>query len=373
MIHHRFTNFLNKTSTRIALFIAIICTTLLFALNYFVNKQSHEALVTAFTISQTHQGHIYSIPASHIRVSPLETYKLETEQDRFSRYINIATIIAVCASFILGIIVAKYTTKPLKQLNVGIKKLQENDYTFKLSRTGTDEFDEVVVGFNKLIKQLHKTENLRKNLISDASHELKTPITSLIGQLQGAKDGVITLDAEKISLLLSQAHRLNDLVDKMQEYTKLRSKSLHPKFEKIKLNSFVHKSLSYLLEKIEKKHFIIRVNIDPTLIIRADKELLSRIIINLVDNSLRHSKGNKIIIEGTKDYLAIKDNGIGISEHELSLIFERFYRVDSSRSRKTGGLGLGLAIVKEMVESQGWTIQAVNRDHHKGLSIGIIF
>jgi two-component system, OmpR family, sensor histidine kinase BaeS len=351
----------NRTSTKIILFIAAICTGLLLFVNFYVSWRA-EREFRAF-VQDVQRDYPEAPIWDRRKVAAIQLNEAVNNivTQRLNRSINTVTFVAIGFSILLGFFAARFITRPLHRLNLGLRNLRQNNYKFKLKKIGTKEFDDVIMEFNKLVKQLDQTESLRKDLISDTSHELKTPITSLLGQLQGVKDGVLRMDESRVELLYNQVDRLNQLVEKLQEYSTVRSKGANLQPTDIGLNEVIKQIKETYKCAAEEQGISIESQVSDTPKVKADKYLLPRIIGNLVDNAIKYSKGNLIEIKLEDNQIIVGDDGIGIPDEHLPYIFERFYRVDQSRNRETGGMGLGLSIVKEMVEAHGWKIEVKNR------------
>lgn len=287
----------------------------------------------------------------------------------FIQFLYVFTLFAniFVTSVILGYLASRFVIKPLRKLNTVIEKLNAGDENIDIAPTGIKDIDEVITTFQNFIQQLKQESNLRKDLISDTSHELKTPIAAMMIQLQGVRDGVLQLDEQRIELLYTQVERLNDLVQNLQNYSKIRSQSVHVKKETIKLSETINECAATLEEKAKQKGVSIQNLVSPDFEVQADKKLMEQVFCNLIDNAIKYSGGYLVSIQADKDKITIEDNGVGIDTAKLSFVFERFYRVDDSRNRETGGLGLGLAIVKEIVEAHGWNIAVKNKDKVSGL------
>ncbi len=276
----------------------------------------------------------------------------------------------IFTSAILGLISSRFVIRPLRRLQTIIVKLQDGEEDIDLRPSGIRDIDQIINTFNSFISQLKQESELRKNLISDTSHELKTPIATMMIQLQGVKDGVLKLDAKRVELLYDQAERLHDLVQHLQDYSRIRSRSVKPELQEVNMHKLVLTCQKMLENQASQKGMLIQNLVSPDFTVRADPKLMEQVFCNVIENAIKYSGGYLITIQAERSRLTIEDNGIGISESKLPYIFERFYRVEDSRSRQTGGLGLGLAIVKEIVEAHGWRITARNqeRDQH-----GLVF
>jgi len=264
-------------------------------------------------------------------------------------------LIALGGPVLLGLLAARFVRKPLHQFNDAIASLEKNNYKVRLQPTSIQEFDEVFTKFNNLIDRLRQEEKLRKDLVSDTSHELNTPLTAMIGQLTAMQDGKYAMDKERVTALKQQAERLAELVQQLDTYTKARIPDTDEP-EAIHLRHFCKKLIDQFSLELKQKGIQVKLQISDDYVIQANRRALQQIFTNLLQNTLRYSGATEISITATGHNLTFSDNGKGVSAESLPYLFERFYRVDTSRNRETGGLGLGLAIVKELAENQGWSI-----------------
>lgn len=275
-------------------------------------------------------------------------------------------LIVLGGPVVFGLLAARYVQRPLRQFTRAVASLEENHHTTQLQPSGIHEFDEVFKKFNGLLLRLHREEKLRKDLISDTSHELHTPLTTIIGQLTAIQEGKYPMTKERVNILKEQAERLAELMQQLDAYTKARIPDPE-KPENIAIKQFCQQLIGQFAVELQKKGITVSLDIADDLVVVANRSALQRIIANFVQNTLRYSEATRLTIVATSQQLTFSDNGKGVPAESLPYLFDRFYRVDKSRSRKTGGLGLGLAIVKELVEQQGWHMQA------KDAQPGIVF
>jgi signal transduction histidine kinase len=281
------------------------------------------------------------------------------------RNLQIASIV-LGGPVVLGLLAARFVRRPLRQFNDAIASLEKNDNKVQLQPTGIHEFDEVFSKFNNLTNRLQHEEKLRRDLVSDTSHELNTPLTVMIGQLTAIQEGKYPMTEERVVILKEQAERLADLIQQLNTYTKARMPATNEPKEDIYLRQFCEELTRHFNLELGQKGITVKLDIAEDCIIYANRGALQQIVTNLIQNTLRYSHATEITIESTAHKLSFSDNGKGVPAKSLPYLFERFYRVDTSRSRATGGLGLGLAIVRELAESQGWTIAA--KAGHPGLT-----
>lgn len=270
----------------------------------------------------------------------------------------VQVLIELGSPVVLGLLAARYIRRPLRQFNETIVSLEQSNYKVQLPSTDIREFDEVFTKFNNLINRLRHEEKLRKDLISDTSHELNTPLATMIGQLTAMQEGKFPLTLERVGILKEQAERLAELVQQLNAYTKARMPDSGAP-EDIPLRQFSEEFIKHYSLELKQKGITTRLHIAEDYIIHINRGVLQQILTNLMQNTLRYSQATEVTIEASTLKLMFSDNGKGVPSKSLPYLFERFYRVDKSRSRATGGLGLGLAIVRELAESQGWAITAV--------------
>lgn len=280
----------------------------------------------------------------------------DTLSPSWLRQVQIALIV-LGGPVALGLLAAHFVRRPLRQFNDAIASLEKKDSRVQLQQTGIHEFDEVFAKFNSLIQRLEHEEKLRKDLVSDTSHELHTPLTVIIGQLTAIQEGKHTATKERIAILKEQAEQLAELVQQLDAYTKARIHDAGEP-EDIHLKRFCEELINHFASELKQKDITAKLHIAEDYILHANRSALSRILTNLIQNTLRYSEATEVTIEATTHKLRFSDNGKGVPAESLPYLFERFYRVDKSRTRATGGLGLGLAIVRELAESQGWAITA---------------
>ena len=225
------------------------------------------------------------------------------------------------------------------------------------------------------ITKIKRLERIRKDFVANVSHELKTPLTSIKGYTEALIDGAID-DSKKakefLNIISNHTDRLNNIITDLLQLSYIESGQYKPKASKAGLKAVVDKAAGLLKANIEKKHFILNIQIPEDLTVIADEDKLSLVFVNLIDNAIKYTseKGTITIkAEGkNKDVLiSVADTGMGIPKYDLVRIFERFYRVDKERSSELGGTGLGLSIVKHIIESHGGRVWAES-EPNKGSS-----
>ena len=266
--------------------------------------------------------------------------------------IYLLMIIVVIA---VSVFLSQKISKPIIVVSKMTDFIKMGGYDQKLEyESSIVEIDNLINSINELSRELYKMENMRKNLTSDISHELRTPLTSIQTHLEAMIDGIWEPSKERLNSVNEEVIRLSHLVNQLKNLAKFDSyeDKLNLKNENLTqlIKNIIYNNESYALDKnIRIKYELEDVNAN------IDKEKISQVIINLISNAIRYTNLNgEILIKLYKksDFIKIivKDNGIGIPEESLDYIFERFYRVDKSRCRNTGGTGVGLTICKSIVD-----------------------
>jgi signal transduction histidine kinase len=288
-------------------------------------------------------------------------------------------VILVVINGILTYFVSRSIIRPLRALKRAAGEIKEGNLSYEVKAASRDEIGELAVAFEEMrIKlkesidmQLQYEEN-RKNLISNISHDLKTPVTAIKGYVEGIMDGV-TDSPEMMERYLKTIHNktlhMDRMIDELFLFSKLDLKRLPFHFEEVELSSFLQDCTDELEMDVEKRGMRLLYeapeHLSPANII-ADREKLKRVFVNIIENAVKYMDKEDGTIwitlgdEGDVYKVVIKDNGQGIAPEALPYIFDRFYRADPARNANTGGSGLGLAIAQHIVEEHGGRISAAS-------------
>lgn len=266
------------------------------------------------------------------------------------------SIIIVIVSVFVAIGVGYLISKPIKKINDSAKLLASGRRDIVFDGKGYLEIEDLNSTLNYAVEELKKTENLQKELLANISHDLKTPITLISGYAEMMKDIPEENTTENLDLIVAECNRLNLLVNDLLELSRLQSKTII--FNNTKFN------LTKLIKDIVERQallsdFNIEFNYETECFVYADEKRISQVIYNFITNAINYSKDEKhIIVTQLKDnnnvLISVKDFGIGISDEELNLIWNRYYRVDKNHQRNSVGTGLGLSIVKEILDHYGY-------------------
>lgn len=264
----------------------------------------------------------------------------------------------------------KSFVKPLKQMSTAAKKFAIGDFSYRVKITGDDELADLGKAFNDMADSLDTLESSRRSFVSNVSHELRTPMTSIGGFIDGILDGTIPRSKQDyyLNIVSDEIRRLSRLVVAMLNMSKIESGSFEMKPTNYDISEQIIHILLTFEQKIEEKNIEIQnlENLQPTYIV-ADTDMIYQVIYNIFDNAVKFTNEGgyiniSMISTANEIEVHIKNSGIGIKSEELPKVFERFYKVDKSRSLDAKGAGLGLYIVKMMVEMHGGKIWAKSDD-----------
>ena len=279
-----------------------------------------------------------------------------------------ASLTAVAASILLS----RGITLPLRQMMAASQRISEGHYSERVAVTGTDELSDLGERFNRMAEQLEQVENRRRQLIGDVTHELRTPLTTIKGSMEGLIDGVLPATPETFEQIHREAGRLNRLVDDLQELSRVEAQAYRLDLQPLDLPGLIQSVMRKLAGQYEKKDVKLEADLPRDgLRVLADPDRTEQVLTNLLVNAMTYSQpGGRVKVSAlTADHMAqvsIRDKGIGIPKEHLEHIFDRFYRVDKSRSHAQGGSGIGLTIAKHLVTRQGGRIWAESEGAGEG-------
>jgi len=282
-----------------------------------------------------------------------------------------SAIIPLALMFVALYIITYRLTRPLKMMSVAAKAMANGDFSKRIPVTSDDEIGELAISFNQMTNSLSRLENMRKSFVADVSHELKTPMTTIGGFIDGILDGTIEKENEAhyLELVSSEVKRLSRMVESMLGAARIDSDELVLKCEKFDFTSLLINIVLSGEQRIEQKNIdITGLDEIDNITVNADKDLIYRVIYNLVDNAIKFTdEGGKIDFKLTTDsknlFFAVSNTGEGISKADLPYVFERFYKTDKSRTATKKGTGLGLYIVKTIITKHGGKIGVTSTEN----------
>lgn len=278
---------------------------------------------------------------------------------------------AVSAVIALGLarLLARGMTQPLRDMAHAARRMERGDYAQRVEALSRDEVGQLAEAFNRMAKELDGVERLRRDLVANVSHELKTPISALRAHLENLLDGVEEPNKRVLGVMLQQSERLSHLVEELLDLSRLESGDVPLRVEPVRLAPLVES----VEREVEVAHAGRGVEIrnevpDDVPPVPGDRDRIHQVLFNLIDNAVRYSPpGSAVVVTGERRNgwceVAVRDAGPGIPTEDLDRVFERFYRADPSRSREDGGTGIGLTIARSVVEAHGGRIWAESDGH----------
>jgi histidine kinase len=291
----------------------------------------------------------------------------------FNEALRYATLAATVAAILLSFLFSRQVILPVQAMSKATQRIADGRYDERVQVSGDDELAQLAARFNQMAVKLNDVEAMRRRLIGDVSHELRTPLTAIKGSMEGLMDGILPADEETFQQIHAEADRLNRLVDDLQELSRVEARALDLDVRAVDVSSIVQTVIKRLAAKAQIKRIALDFDLAPDLPpVRADEDRAVQILTNLTGNALQYtSEGGKVIISAKRVndeiQISVRDTGIGIPPEHLSHIFDRFYRVDKSRSRQTGGgSGIGLTIARALVGVHSGRIWAESAGGNKG-------
>jgi two-component system sensor histidine kinase BaeS len=277
---------------------------------------------------------------------------------------TIATaLVALVLTFVLG----GRILRPVSELTTAARRMREGDLDVRVSVEGDDELARLGRAFNEMAQRLAHTEKLKRQMVSDVAHELRSPVTNLRCALEAIQDGLTTPDRARVDMLHSETLLMQRLCGDLQDLALADAGGLSLRREVVNVADVARRAVG---TEVEAPAVSISVSPDASTVV-ADAARLEQMLRNLVNNARRHTPPDgRISIatarSGSDVAITVADTGIGIAPEHLPHVFDRFYRADASRDRATGGAGLGLAIVRRLAEAHGGTVTAASEGEGRG-------
>jgi Signal transduction histidine kinase len=326
---------------------------------YGLFSETHEPwLVVAnpYTIDGKVQGAVYFMaPMPKIREARMALYKL--------------LIVSICVSAFLSIVLVYFfslrISKPLKEINKVAKTIAGGEFKERVNIKSNDEIGELATSFNQMVIALENLEDMRRGFIANVTHELRTPMTSIRGFVEGILDGTIPADKQSyyLNIVKDEASRLSRLINDLLDLSKMEAGEIKLSFRDFDINELIRRCIINLENQITEKDFEIEADFQKEeLYVNADSDGIERVVLNLLHNAVKFTpQGGKIKLSSYRSrgkiYVTVEDTGVGIDKDEINLIWERFYKSDKSRSKDKTGTGLGLAIIKNIINEHKQTIK----------------
>jgi signal transduction histidine kinase len=284
--------------------------------------------------------------------------------NNINRMLVFGAIIALVVSLLLGIFLARTLTRPIREITTATRAVADGDLEQKVPVRSHDELGELATSFNLMSTKLAHSVNIRRQMTADIAHELRTPISVILGHTEAMHDGVLPPSEETFDIIRDEALRLERMVEDLRTLSRADSGELTLTYGLVSAQDLVDQAIKAYRPHARKKDIKLRVEASPDLPeVNIDPDRMAQVLSNLLSNALRYTPQGGDIMISTKHTasdieIRVHDSGRGIEPEELPNIFDRFYRTDKSRQRESGGSGLGLAIAKSIVEGHGGRIWA---------------
>ncbi|HAX72001.1 MAG TPA: two-component sensor histidine kinase [Firmicutes bacterium] len=265
------------------------------------------------------------------------------------------TVIMIIFSIILALFIAKRISSPIEQLNERAKALAKGNYEPTFNGMGFKEISELSDTLNYTTAELSKVENLRKELIANISHDLRTPLTLITGYAEMMRDLPDENNVENAQIIIDETTRLTTLVNDLLDLSKLQSGALQLSLSTFNFTASIKSVIKRVNELVKKEGYHIEFQYEEELTILADEVKLSQVFYNLLINAIHYTgPEKKVVVVQTQHDQQVKiqviDFGEGIEESQLPYIWQRYYKIDKTHKRAIAGTGIGLSIVKQIVE-----------------------
>ncbi|WIF95408.1 sensor histidine kinase [Caminicella sporogenes] len=316
----------------------------------------------------------------YIEIGYIGPFMVSEREVEFTKDINKAIMYAaffsIVVAIILGIYFSKLFTRPILKIIEASNAISNGNLDIKIEEENKiEELSELSKSINHLSKSLKEQQKLRKRLTTDIAHELRTPLTILKSHVEAIIDGVWQPTKERMIIFKNEVDRLMKLVKQLKYLVDIESHEIILDVKEFEISKLLREIIEGFRYEFDKKNIVIKDDIKENIFINGDRDKISQVIINLLSNALKFTEAGgtvKVVLKDESDniIISVEDNGIGIPEKDLPYIFERLYRSEKSRSRKTGGAGIGLTIAKMLIKAHDGEI-TVQSEEGKGTKFTI--
>ena len=311
---------------------------------------------------------------------PVPAFQGQPRELEFIERINMTlfygALIGAVIALLLGVFLSRTLTRPIRELTRATHAVSEGDLSQQVPVRSKDELGELAQAFNRMSSELSRSINARRQMTADIAHELRTPLSLILGHAEAVHDGVLPPSMENFEIIREEATRLEHLVNDLRTLSLADAGELSMEKQIVEPGRLLNEVSALYQYQTQKKNISLETDVAPTLRnIEVDPGRMTQVLTNILDNALRYTADGGRIVLGAKDVedtveLSVQDSGPGLSAEDIDRIFERFYRVDASRQREDGGSGLGLAIARSIVQANGGQLSAES-EPGKGLKVKI--
>ena len=310
--------------------------------------------------------------------APFEGQPRELEFiQRINRLLIYGALIGAMIALLLGVFLSRSLTRPIRELTRATHAVSEGNLSQQVPVRSNDELGELAQAFNKMSSELSRSVNARRQMTADIAHELRTPLSLILGHAEAVHDGVLPASRENFEIVREEAARLEHLVNDLRILSLADAGELSISLQTVEPQRLLQDLASTYQYQAQRKNVSLELDVpSPLPDIEVDPGRMTQVLTNILDNALRHTPEGGTIMLSAREVngqveLAIRDSGPGLKKDDLDRIFDRFYRTDASRQRDgafASGSGLGLAIARSIVQAQGGQISAESEEG-KGLKV----
>ena len=306
-------------------------------------------------------------PLAILYISKAKSTSLYILYNAMGRFLILGACVAIAIALMITFFLSRRMSAPICALTETARKLGQGDFSQRVQVRDKTEVGELGQAFNSMAGDLEKGEQLRRNMVADVAHELRTPLSNVRGYLEAIREGVVKPNVATIRSLEEETTLLSRLVDDLQDLSLAEADKLELTCQAEDVAELINQTVAAMQAQATTKGVSLSIDLPQGLPpVNIDSRRISQVLRNLLENALAHTaKGDAITVaaaqQGDWVEVSIADTGEGIPPDGLPNIFERFYRVDKSRARATGGSGLGLTIAKRLVEAHGGKIEVQSK------------
>ncbi len=299
--------------------------------------------------------------------------------DRTNQALLIGAVGAGAVALLVGLLLSRRLLRPLTELTTAIRAMRQGDLSQRVQVRTHDELGELAETFNQMSADIHRANQLRKQMTADIAHDLRTPLTVIMGYLEGLRDGTLKATPPRFEAMYNESVVLKRLIDDLRTLSLADAGELTLVYQTVQPSDLLEQVKQSFEQMAKDEQVALRVQTDANLPdVQVDRERMAQVLANLVSNALRYTPaGGTVTLQARAQQtqraqvqvqLVVSDTGSGIPEDKLPNIFERFYRIEEAREQNQGESGLGLAIAKSIVEAHHGTIRA---ESHPGAGTSI--
>jgi signal transduction histidine kinase len=313
--------------------------------------------------------------------------------ESFTRAVNevllVSASLASVAAVLISTVVSRRIVKPVQEMKTASQRIAAGRYDERVQVIGEDELAELGRSFNRMAHELTQTEERRRQLIGDVAHELRTPLSSIKSVMEGLQDGVLRSEPETFASVEQEVNRLQRLVHDLEELSRAEAGQISLEKERVNPGELVAAAVARLQQQFSEKQVSLNADIPAELPeVYVDQARMIQVLLNLLGNALQYTPpGGRVTVRCAAGHdhptackeldsdrcllIVVTDTGIGLTAAQIAHIFERFYRVDKSRSRAGGGSGIGLTISKHLMEAHGGHLYVASPGLNQGSTFTI--